>query len=118
MHIPAVVDVQDTIKYHEETLNTYRDHLDHFENRDRRQNIRTRGLPEKYHNSKLAEVVQKLFFQIMAVSMPESVEMDRVHCVTSFASQNKDRPRDVICKLHKYSVKEAIMRTAWDTPTI
>lgn len=54
----------------------------------------------------------------MGKSAPESVEVDRVHRVTSYAYQNKDRPKDLICKVHKCSVKEAFMKIAWDTPTI
>lgn len=115
--VQAVADVQDTIKY-EEIMNNYRDQLDNFKNRDRRQNIRIRGLPEKYHSSDLPVVVQKFFCQIMGTSAPESVEMDRVHRVTSYGNQNNDKPRDVICKLHKYSMKETIMRISWDTSTI
>lgn len=86
-------------------MNTYRDQLDDFENRDRRQNIRIWNLPEKYKSDDLLVTVQKLFLKIMGPKVPEQVEIDRVHRITSFTNQNKDRPRDVICKLHKYSVK-------------
>lgn len=83
----AMGEVQDIIKQQEDMLNTYRDQLDDIENRDRRQNIRIR----------------------------EPVEIDRVHRINPLVKQNKERPRDVICKIHKYSVKEIIMRTIRDT---
>lgn len=43
--VHVVVDVQDVIKKHEDVLNSYRDQLDDYENRERRQNIRIKGLP-------------------------------------------------------------------------
>lgn len=44
--VQAVADVQDSIKDHEDALNSYKDQLDDYENRDRRQNIRIKGLSE------------------------------------------------------------------------
>lgn len=44
--VQAVEDVQDTIKNNEEVLNSYRDQLDDYENRDRWQNIHIKRLPK------------------------------------------------------------------------
>lgn len=41
--VQAAVDIQDTAKYHEEILNSHRDQLDDYENRDHRHNIRIKG---------------------------------------------------------------------------
>lgn len=109
--IQIILDIIDITKYHEEALNTYRDQFDDFENGP----FYIRGLPEKYHNADLPVIVQRLFHQIMGESISEAMEVDRVHRVKSTAYQNKEKPRDVICKMHKYSVKEAIMRSAWYT---
>lgn len=114
----AVGEVHDIIKQQEDLMNTYRDQLDDFENRDCRQNIQIRDLPEKYNSNDLLVTIQKLFSQIMGSAASEHVEIDRVHRTTPFVSQNKDRPRDVICKIHKYSVKETIMRIVQYTPLI
>lgn len=116
--IHAVTNTQDTIKHQEELMNTYRDQLDDYENRDHRQNIKIRDLPERYHGKELLVSVQNLFQQIMGQEESELVEIDRVHRVTSPPSQNKDRPRDVICRFHKYYVKETIMRTVRDMSVI
>lgn len=42
----AVADTQEAVKNHEEKLNSLLDQMDNQENRDRRQNIRIRGLAE------------------------------------------------------------------------
>lgn len=54
----AVADIQDTVKYHEEVLNLYKDQLDDYENRDRRQNICIKGLPEAIQAYNLLPTVQ------------------------------------------------------------
>lgn len=108
--VQVVADIQDTVKYHEEVLNFYRDQLDDYENRDRRQNIRIKGLPETILSPDLLPTVQRLFRQIMGDSSPENIEVDRVHRIPSYATPNSERPRDIICKLHKYTVKESIMK--------
>lgn len=58
--VHAVADVQDAIKKHEDVLNSYRDQLDDYENRDRRQNIRIKGLPESIQTPELVSTIQKI----------------------------------------------------------
>lgn len=94
--VQAVADIQDTAKYHEEALNFYRDQLDDYENRDRRQNIRIKGLPETIQSPDLLPTVQRSFRQIMGDSSPENIEVDRVHRVPSNVTPNSEKPRDII----------------------
>lgn len=61
----AVADIQDFTKHHEEVFNSYRDQLDDYENRDRCQNIRIRGLPETNRTHDLLSTVYEFFLQIM-----------------------------------------------------
>lgn len=72
----AMGEVQEIIKQQEDMLNAYRDQLDDIRNRDRRQNIRIRDLPEKYNNKDLLATVQKCFSQIFGPSMLEPVEIE------------------------------------------
>lgn len=110
--VHAAADVQDTIKKNEEVLNSYRDQLDDYENRGRRQNIRIKGLPESIPASELVSTTQKIFIQIIEDQAPEIIAIDRVHWVSSHSTQKAETSRDVICKVHKYAVKENIMRMA------
>lgn len=116
--IQAVTEVQDSIKEHEDVLNLYKDQLDDYENRDRRQNIRIKGLSETIQTTDLTSVAQKVFCQIMGTSIPESIEIDRIHRVPTYSTQNREKARDVICRLHKYTIKETIMRMARSSPEI
>lgn len=63
--IQAVTETQESMKKYEETLNAYRDQLDEYENRDKRQNIRIKGLKESITATELAPVAQKMFGQIL-----------------------------------------------------
>lgn len=115
--VHAVEDIQDSIKKYEEVLNSYRDQLDEYENRDRRQNICIKGLPESITTSELVPITQKIFGQIMGDQAPNTIDIDRIHRVPSHSTK-AEVPRDVICKVHKYAVKESIMRMARSKPTI
>lgn len=66
----------------------------------------------------LLPTVQQLFLQILGDSPPENIEVDRVHCIPSYITQNTERPRDLICKLHTFTVKESIIRIAHSKPEI
>lgn len=115
--IQAVTETQESMKKYEETLNAYRDQLDEYENRDKRQNIRIKGLKESITATELAPVAQKMFGQILGDQAPNVIEIDRIHRAHS-KSTKTDVPRDVICKVHKYAVKESIMKMARDNPRI
>lgn len=116
--IHAVADVQDAIKNHEDVLNSYRDQLDDYENRGKRQNIRIKGLPESVQSPELIPTVQKLFCQILGDSAPETIEIDRAHRTPPQNAQKVATPRDVVCKVHRYAVKASIMRMARSKPEI
>lgn len=116
--VHAVADVQDAIKNHEDVLNSYRDQLDDYENRDRRQNICIKGFHESIQTPELVSTVQKIFCQILGDFALESIETDRAHRTPSHNAQKVETPRDVICKVHKYTVKESIMKMARSKPEI
>lgn len=106
----VVTAIQDTTKHHEEVLNPLLDQIDNHENRDWRQNIHINGLPEATHALYLLPTGQGFFRQILRDSAPDTTEVDNVHQALLPVPQDTGRPRDVICKLHRYSVKEAIMK--------
>lgn len=84
-----------------------------LENRSRRSNIRLRGIPESVKNDDLKGTVTGIFNQYLGKPNDEVIIIDRVHRATFFKAGNNDKPRDVLCKIHYFSVKEQIMREAW-----
>lgn len=107
--------IQDIIKHHEVVMNSLLDQLDDYENRDHRQNIHIRGLPEATRPRTYYQLCKVYFDKFWGT---DNIEIDRVHRTLLPAPQNTDRPRDIICKLHRYSVKEAIMKAVCGKCTI
>lgn len=85
-----------------------------LDNRGRRNNIRVRGLPESVGNSDLRQVVSNILNTYLDRPHTEIIEFDRIHRSFGGKANKGNHPRDVICCLHKYALKESIMRKAWE----
>lgn len=85
--------------------------MDDFENRSCRVNIHIRGLPvpEVTVPRDLVPTLQGVFKQIFGSETPDHIEIDRTHRALHPPSEAPDKPMDIICKFHKYSLKERIM---------
>lgn len=55
-----------------------------------------------------------VIFQKVADTLPTRVEFDRIHRTLGPCSKDLDRPRDLICRLHKYTLKETVLQKAWE----
>lgn len=91
--------------------------LEDLEDRSRSNNLRLRGLPEATGAEDLAATVTAIFQEILGAS-PPSLELDRVHRALGPKSNDPDRPRDVLCRIHHYNQKELILRKAWEHGTV
>lgn len=87
-------------------------HAEDLENRSRRQNLRFRGIPEATGQENLTETVRAIMHTLLDEDLPASLEFDRVHRALGPRLADVDRPRDVLCCLHRYSHKEQIMSAA------
>lgn len=85
-----------------------------LENRHRRNNIRFRGIPESVGDGDLKPVVINICKSFLKQPPQDQIEIDRVHRVPSRKGGSADRPRDVLCRIHFFSIKEEVMRAAWD----
>lgn len=88
-------------------------HLEDLEDHSRRNNLRLRGITEATGAEDLAVTVTAIFQTILGNDPPQ-LELDRVHRTLGPKSADLDRPRDVLCRLHRYTQKELILRKAWD----
>lgn len=94
----------------DQKLDSLLSQLDNFENRSRRANIRTRGMPEATAPKDIIPSLQGIFREILELPDTAPIEIDRAHRALKPPSQDVDNPRDIICKLHKYTIKERIMQ--------
>ncbi|CAH2327817.1 Hypothetical predicted protein, partial [Pelobates cultripes] len=90
-------------------------HLEDLDNRGRRCNIRVRGVPETAGGENATEVLSGLFKMLLQEEAPECFEFERAHRAARPRSI-EDGPRDLICCLHSFPVKELIMRKARERP--
>lgn len=88
-------------------------HLEEMEDRSRRNNLRLRGLPKATGPEDLAETVTAIFYSLLGTP-PPSLEIDRVHLTLGPKSTDPSRPRDVLCRLHRFAQKETLLHKAWD----
>ncbi|CAH2219023.1 Hypothetical predicted protein [Pelobates cultripes] len=81
--------------------------VEDLENHSRWHNIRIRGLREP-DSTPLTDTVRAIFAQILGRESSADIQLDRVQ--QALGPQRQDgRPRDVLCCLHAYSLKEALM---------
>lgn len=88
-------------------------HLEEMEDRSRRNNLRLQGLPEATGTEDLPATVTAIF-HIILEAPPLTLQIDRVHRALGPKSTDPDKPRDVLCRLHRYSQKHIILRKSWD----
>lgn len=80
-------------------------HMEELEDRSRHNNLRLRGIPEA--------TVLEICRQTSTSIAPQDLEFDR-----ALATQIQNRPRDIICPLHRYSQKYLILCKAWEVGEI
>lgn len=109
-----------TVSSHQETQdraiaqNTQHIHMlfaiaeDH-ENRNRRNNLR---ISEFISTTDILPTLKKIFNDLMGAEESSPIEIDRAHRTLGPKSQDPGRPRDILCRLHYFTVKELILRKA------
>lgn len=116
----AVSSLEDRVSALEQAQDSHKDsaislqlHLEEIEDRSRRNNLRLRGIPEAVGSDQLAETVKEIFRTALDESGTE-IELNRVHRTLGPRPSDPSNPRDVVCRLHRYLQKEAILRCAWE----
>lgn len=107
------IHVQDQrLDMHESQIQTLYSLIEDQDNRNRRNNIRIRGLPEAMGVEDLPETVKGIFISILGTIESVNLEIDRVHRALGPRNPDPAKPRDIICRIHYFRVKEDIMRKA------
>lgn len=82
------------------------------ENGNRRNNIWIRGLPESVEPKDLHAAATTIFNNVLQQSVDTAIEIDRIHRALGPKVQNRPLPRDVICRIPFYAIKDSIMKVA------
>ena len=85
--------------------------LEDYENRDRRSNLRIRGIPKMVTDRQ--STITALFQDLQPAIPIECLELDRVHW--ALTAKKADGPLcDIIAKFHYYRTKEQLLAAARD----
>ncbi|CAH2274338.1 Hypothetical predicted protein [Pelobates cultripes] len=93
--------------------------IEELDNRSRRNNLRLRGLPETQEASEdLLAKLQALFNNILQRPTDTPVLLDRAHKALRPKGLPQDKPRDVICRAHYFTLKEEILKLSKNSPAM
>ena len=118
LHEVAIKELQDTVTQlsYAHRASLYK--LEDLENRNRRNNLRIRGLPEATGDNDLEPSLRGILNTILGRPPTDPLRFDRVHRALRPRNLSSDLPRDVICRLHYFEEKNAIMIKLRNTPNI
>ncbi|CAH2324813.1 Hypothetical predicted protein, partial [Pelobates cultripes] len=90
--------------------------LEDVDNRGQKCNIRVRGVPKVDGEENVGETLSGLFRAPLPTTVPAQFKFERAHRGAR-SNLGENLPRDLICCMHSFLIKEAIMRRARDRPT-
>ncbi|CAH2223706.1 Hypothetical predicted protein [Pelobates cultripes] len=86
--------------------------VDDLDNRGRRLNLRVRGVREGGPSENVPEVLRQIFTHILGGQQVPRIGLVRAHRALRPLPAPEEQPRDIICCLDNYHLKEEILRTA------
>lgn len=92
--------------------------LENLENRNRRNNLRIRGLPEATRDTDLEPTIRGVLNSVLGKPVIDPLRFDRVHRALRPHNLATELPRDVVCRLHYFEDKNAIMIKLRGVPNI
>lgn len=102
----------------DEITNTHSQHLidmnrqiEDLDNR-RRNNIRVRGVPEAITHDQIRPTLTSIFNKLIERLEQSPIDFDRAHRALRPRAQDGNPPRDIICCLPNYILKEEILQKA------
>lgn len=89
-----------------------------IEDRNRRNNVKIRGVPELVSPSDLSSYVQQLIKAVLPSTTTHDLIIDRAHRLPKPKSLPDSTPRDVIVRIHFFHIKDDFMQTARKLPQL
>lgn len=106
------------IDIHTLQLRDMQRHVEDLDNRGRRHNLRIRGMPESIEGGQISTAVIGLFNDLLHRPPQTAIEMERIHRALRPKGRDTDPPRDIICCLVDFKLKEEILRQARGRPQL
>ncbi|XP_075441338.1 uncharacterized protein LOC142486763 [Ascaphus truei] len=97
-------------------INEIRDRQEDAENRDRRNNLQIRGVPESVLDCD--EYITRWMESILPETQQRLLAMDRCHRALRAKPLQNEQPRDIVIRLHHYRTKEAVLQKTRPLPAV
>ncbi|CAI5638889.1 unnamed protein product [Oreochromis niloticus] len=108
-----VADLESMCAALREDNNQLKNKVTNLESRSRRQNIRVLGLPEDTESGRPTHFFSNLLCELLGKEILQSPpELDRAHRSLAVKPPAGRPPRPVIIRLHRYQIKDLIIREA------
>ncbi|KAM9330707.1 annexin A1 [Gastrophryne carolinensis] len=111
-------EVREVVMAHNRHLMNVHRHLEDLDNRNRRCNIRVRGVPEEVAPDQTQEALLSIFNSLLERPPGTPIEFVRAHRALRPRSMGEAPPRDIICCLQNFQLKEEILSKARNRDTI
>lgn len=112
LHTAAIRQVQHTYDAQLSYLYDLHRQVEDLDNRGRRHNVRVRGVPEGMEAGSLPQVICAIFNDLLDRLPDSPIEMERLHRALRPPPRDNEPPRDVICCIVNFPLKEEILRKA------
>lgn len=111
-HTAAILQVQCTYDTQLSQLFELHRDVEDLDNRGRRHNIRVRGVPESTDPGSLQQTICAIFNDLIDRPADSPIYMERAHRALCPQPHENEPPRDIICCVVNFPLKEEILRKA------
>lgn len=108
----ALIRLDDITTTHSLHLIDMNRQIEDLDNRGRRNSIRIRGVPESVTHDRIKPALTSTFNNLIERPEQSPINFDRAHRALRPRAQDGNPPRDIICCLPNYSLKEDILQKA------
>lgn len=111
-HDAAIHKVHQITDAHTLHLHELQHHVEDLDNRGHHHNIRVKGLPEAVEPRQLTQANLTIFNVLLERAPEMPINMIHLHQATRQRGRDTDPPRDVVCCIVNFHLKEEILRRA------
>lgn len=109
-HRTEIRKIPHTVSTHTQQLRDLQRHVEDLDNGGRWHKLRVRGLPETVEPEQILPTVTGLFNHLLDKSLQMPINMERIHRAFRPQGRDTDPPRDIVCCLTDFRLKEEILR--------
>ncbi|XP_073399288.1 uncharacterized protein [Dendrobates tinctorius] len=103
-------DLKPGLQQQEDHINSLYTAMEDIENRNRRNNLRVRGVPEATDREDVPAILYELFLPMLDTEEGKMLILERAHRALKPKPKQSEFPRDIICRILDFRMKEKILK--------